>query len=154
MPHSGETLIHRMLNLPLIQQILGPQWAQMVWTHSWTIVHIAHGQLCWQFWTFIFGCATNGNILWCHDWYRGHNNLGMASTLISGLWLKIWRWCGTMIELLALIKCQFHVPTYRVNVWNKHVFALSTNLVPRFECLFDFRNIGTKLEHFKELPGN
>jgi hypothetical protein len=26
---------------------------------------------------------------------------------------------------------------------------LSTNLVPRFYCLFDFRNLGTNLEHFK-----
>jgi hypothetical protein len=31
---------------------------------------------------------------------------------------------------------------------------LSTNLVPRFYCLFDFRNIGAKLEHFKKLLGN
>jgi hypothetical protein len=32
--------------------------------------------------------------------------------------------------LLALIKRQFRVPTCRVNVWNNHVFTLSTNLVP------------------------
>jgi hypothetical protein len=32
-------------------------------------------------------------------------------------------------SLLALIKRQFHAPTYQVNVWNNHVFALSTNLV-------------------------
>jgi hypothetical protein len=31
---------------------------------------------------------------------------------------------------------------------------LSTNLVSRFYCLFDFRNIGTKLENFKKLQGN
>jgi hypothetical protein len=36
-----------------------------------------------------------------------------------------------MGELLALIKCQFHVPTYQVNVWNNDVFTLSTNLVPQ-----------------------
>jgi hypothetical protein len=32
--------------------------------------------------------------------------------------------------------------------------AMSTNLVPWFYCLFDFRNKGTKLEHFKKLQGN
>jgi hypothetical protein len=31
---------------------------------------------------------------------------------------------------------------------------MSSNLVPRFYCLFDFRNIGTKLENFKKLQGN
>jgi hypothetical protein len=31
---------------------------------------------------------------------------------------------------------------------------MSTNLVPRFKSLFDFRNIGAKLEHFKKLQGN
>jgi hypothetical protein len=35
-------------------------------------------------------------------------------------------------QVLALIKHQFYVPTYWVNVWNNHVFSLSTNLVPRF----------------------
>jgi hypothetical protein len=34
--------------------------------------------------------------------------------------------------VLALIKHRFHTPTCRVNVWNNHVFTLSTNLVPRF----------------------
>jgi ribonuclease HI len=53
--------------------------------------------------------------------------------------------------LLALIKCWFHAPIYWVNVWNNHVFVLSTNLVPQFWCPFDFRNIGAKLEHFKQL---
>jgi hypothetical protein len=38
-----------------------------------------------------------------------------------------------------------------MRVGNNHVFALSTNLVLRFYCLFDFRNIGVKLEHFKKL---
>jgi hypothetical protein len=33
-------------------------------------------------------------------------------------------------SLLELIKHRFHVPTYQVNVRNKNVFALSTNLVP------------------------
>jgi hypothetical protein len=47
--------------------------------------------------------------------------------------------------MLALIKRRFHAPTYRVNVWNNHVFALFTNLVSRFYCLFEFRNIGAKL---------
>jgi hypothetical protein len=49
----------------------------------------------------------------------------------------------------VLIKHRFHVPTCRVNVWNNHAFTLITNLVPRFQCLFDFTNLGTKLEHFK-----
>jgi hypothetical protein len=35
-------------------------------------------------------------------------------------------------KVLALIKHRFHAPTCRVNVWNKHVFSLSTNLVPQF----------------------
>jgi hypothetical protein len=35
-----------------------------------------------------------------------------------------------------------------------HVFALSTNQVPQFYYLLDFGNIGTKLEHFKELQRN
>jgi hypothetical protein len=34
------------------------------------------------------------------------------------------------ILVLALIKRQLHAPTCRVNVWNNHVFTLSTNLVP------------------------
>jgi hypothetical protein len=34
--------------------------------------------------------------------------------------------------LLALIKHRFHATTCRVNVWNNHVFTLSTNLVPQF----------------------
>jgi hypothetical protein len=34
--------------------------------------------------------------------------------------------------LLVLIKHQFHAPTYRVNVWNNHIFTLSTNLVHDF----------------------
>jgi hypothetical protein len=34
--------------------------------------------------------------------------------------------------VLALIKPQFHAPTSRVNVYNNHVFTLSTNQVPRF----------------------
>jgi hypothetical protein len=34
--------------------------------------------------------------------------------------------------MLALVKHRFHVPTCQVNVWNNHVFTLSTNLVPRF----------------------
>jgi hypothetical protein len=34
--------------------------------------------------------------------------------------------------LLALIKCRFHVPTCHVNVWNNHIFTLSTNVVPWF----------------------
>jgi hypothetical protein len=34
--------------------------------------------------------------------------------------------------MLGLIKHWFHAPTYWVNVWNNHVFALSTNLVPWF----------------------
>jgi hypothetical protein len=28
---------------------------------------------------------------------------------------------------------------------------MSTNLVPQFQCLFDFKNIGAKLEHFNKL---
>jgi hypothetical protein len=52
-------------------------------------------------------------------------------------------------DVLALIKCRFHETTCRVNVWNNHVFTFSTNLVSRFYCLFDFRNLGTKLEDFK-----
>jgi hypothetical protein len=35
-------------------------------------------------------------------------------------------------DVLALIKHRFYTPTCRVNIWNNHVFALSTNLVPRF----------------------
>jgi hypothetical protein len=35
-------------------------------------------------------------------------------------------------DVLALIKHRFHVPTCWVNVWNNHVFTLSTTLVPRF----------------------
>jgi hypothetical protein len=34
--------------------------------------------------------------------------------------------------LLVHIKCQFHAPKCHVNIWNNHVFTLSTNLVPRF----------------------
>jgi hypothetical protein len=56
--------------------------------------------------------------------------------------------------MLALIKHQFHALTCRVNVWNDHVFTIPTNLVPRFWCLFDFRDIGAKLEHFKKLHEN
>jgi hypothetical protein len=33
-------------------------------------------------------------------------------------------------------------------------FTLSTNLVPWFYCLFDFRNLGTKLEHFNGLQSD
>jgi hypothetical protein len=44
-------------------------------------------------------------------------------------------------DVLVLIKHQFHAATCRVNVWNNHVYTLSTNLVPRFYCLFDFRSI-------------
>jgi hypothetical protein len=61
---------------------------------------------------------------------------------------------GYWNPVLALIKQQFHAPTCRVNVSNNHVFTLSINIVPRFLCLFDFRNIGTKLEHFKKLQEN
>jgi hypothetical protein len=53
------------------------------------------------------------------------------------------------MHLLALIKHQFHAPTCRVNVRNNHVFPLSINIFPRFLCLSDFRNLGTKLEYFK-----
>jgi hypothetical protein len=56
-------------------------------------------------------------------------------------------------DVLALIKHRFHVPTCQTNVLNNHVFTFSTNLVLRFLCLFDFRNIGAKLEHFKKLHG-
>jgi hypothetical protein len=52
-------------------------------------------------------------------------------------------------DLLELIKHRFHVPTCQVNVWNNNVFTLCTSLVLRFYCLFDFRNLGTRLEHFK-----
>jgi hypothetical protein len=98
MLHNGKTLIYKILNFPKIWVKLGSQWAQMTWTHSWTIADIAHGQLCWWFWTSLFGCAPKGNILCCQAWYRGHKNLGMTSTLILGLWLKIWRCCGTIME--------------------------------------------------------
>jgi hypothetical protein len=37
-------------------------------------------------------------------------------------------WSG----MVALTKHQFHAPTCRVNIWNNHVFTLSTNLVLRF----------------------
>jgi hypothetical protein len=30
---------------------------------------------------------------------------------------------------------------------------MSRNLVPQFYCIFNFRNIGAKLEHFKKLQG-
>jgi hypothetical protein len=43
---------------------------------------------------------------------------------------------SSMGDVLTLIKHQFHVPTYQVNVWNNHVFTLSTNLDPLW-CLFD-----------------
>jgi hypothetical protein len=33
-------------------------------------------------------------------------------------------------DVLVLIKRRFGAPTCRVNVWNDHVFTLSTNLVP------------------------
>jgi hypothetical protein len=36
----------------------------------------------------------------------------------------------SLVDVLVLIKHQFHAPTCRVNVWNNHVFTLSTNLVP------------------------
>jgi hypothetical protein len=98
MTHSGETLIHKILNLSYIWGILGSQWAHMAWTHSWTLAHIAHDQLWWRFWTFLLGCVINRNILCCQTWYQGHNNLGMTSTLISGLWLMIWWCCGTIME--------------------------------------------------------
>jgi hypothetical protein len=39
---------------------------------------------------------------------------------------------STDVCLLTLIKYQFNAPTCRVNVWNNHVFTLSTNLDPRF----------------------
>jgi hypothetical protein len=73
--------------------------------------------------------------------------------------VQVWLWSTRSISLsfgdvLALIKHRFHAPTCRVNVWNDHVFTLSTNLAQRFYCLFDFRNIGAKLEHFKKLQGN
>jgi hypothetical protein len=35
-------------------------------------------------------------------------------------------------DVLVLIKCRFHAPTCQVNVWNNHIFTLSTNLVPWF----------------------
>jgi hypothetical protein len=57
-------------------------------------------------------------------------------------------------DVLALIKHRFCASICWVNVWNNHVYTLSTNLVPRFSCLFDFRNIGAKLEHFKKSQGN
>jgi hypothetical protein len=33
-------------------------------------------------------------------------------------------------DVLALIKHRFHVPTCQVNVWNDHVFTLSSDLDP------------------------
>jgi hypothetical protein len=57
-------------------------------------------------------------------------------------------------DALALIKHRFYVLICQVNVWNNHVYTLSTNLVPQLYCLFDFRNIGAKLEHFKKSQGN
>jgi hypothetical protein len=42
------------------------------------------------------------------------------------------QWAVASGRLLALIKHQFHASTCRVNVWNNHVFKLSTNLVPSF----------------------
>jgi hypothetical protein len=51
--------------------------------------------------------------------------------------LQVWLYSRTsksvsLGDVLVLIKYRFDVPTCRVNVWNNHVFTLSTNLVTQF----------------------
>jgi hypothetical protein len=64
--------------------------------------------------------------IWCFSIIRCSSN-GRSTKLVELVSNK-----HLSSILLALIKRRFHVPTCRVNVWNNHVFTLSTNLVPQF----------------------
>jgi hypothetical protein len=58
--------------------------------------------------------------------------LSQISCIASGLALLENEQKVKLGDVLALIKYRFYVLTYRVNVWNNHVFTLSINLVPLF----------------------
>jgi hypothetical protein len=63
----------------------------------------------------------------------GHFGLKKTKDMLVAhfFWQKMRRDAKHYVSrLLALIKHRFYAPTCRVNVYNNHVFTLSTNLVP------------------------
>jgi hypothetical protein len=88
--------------------------------------------------------STNSSMRWVgttrYDYTDSFGKLQHGSTLVlsriscitSSLALPEDEHKFKLGDVLALIKHQFHAPTCQVNVWNNHVFTLSTNLVPQF----------------------
>jgi hypothetical protein len=91
-------------------------------------------------WVSRFGLKTGNKalVIWASKSLRGFPGLGLK-TMRATVSLLCHKTDGRMKMVCEM------------RVGNNHVFALSTNLVLRFYCLFDFRNIGVKLEHFKKL---